>query len=70
MSNLIAKIIERINGGKIMMSLLFAQRIILEKTTFEKVPKKLKAQVAEILIEECGMPELVPIEYGGTLGAE
>ncbi len=49
-----------------MMALLFAQRVILGKTTFEEVPAKLKTQVAEILIDECGLPELVPAEYGGT----
>ena len=49
-----------------MMAMLFSQRVILEKCTFEQVPKKLKKQVAEILVEECGMPELVPAEYGGT----
>lgn len=49
-----------------MMAILFAQRVILGKTEFEKVPAKLKAQVATILIEECGLPELVPAEYGGT----
>lgn len=53
-----------------MMATLFAQRIILEKTTFEKVPAKLKQQVAEILIDECGLPELVPPEFGGTAGEE
>lgn len=50
-----------------MMAMLFAQRVILGKTEFNKVPAKLKAQVAEILIDECGLPELVPIEFGGTL---
>ena len=49
-----------------MMALLFAQRVILGKTEFSAVPAKLKAQVAEILIDECGMPELVPAEFGGT----
>lgn len=53
-----------------MMGMLFAQRVILEKCTFEQVPKKLKKQVAEILVEECGMPELVPAEYGGTKDVE
>ena len=48
------------------MSLLFAQRVILGKTEFDKVPNKLKPQVADILINECGLPELVPVEYGGT----
>lgn len=50
-----------------MMAMLFAQRVILGKTEFNKVPAKLKTQVAEILIDECGLPELVPIEFGGTL---
>ena len=48
------------------MALLFAQRVILGKTEFSEVPAKLKAQVAEILIDECGMPELVQAEFGGT----
>ena len=49
-----------------MMAMLFAQRVILGKTEFEKVPGKLKQQVADILINECGLPELVPAEFGGT----
>lgn len=49
-----------------MMGLLFATRVILGKTEFDKVPNKLKPQVADILINECGLPELVPAEYGGT----
>ena len=49
-----------------MMALLFAQRVILGKTEFNAVPAKLKAQVATILIEECGLPDLVPADYGGT----
>ena len=53
-------------GSKEMMAMLFAQRVILGKTEFEKVPAKLKAQVADILINECGLPELVPTEFGGT----
>lgn len=53
-------------GGTDMMAMLFAQRVILGKCEFEQVPAKLKAQVAEILIEECGLPELVPEEWGGT----
>lgn len=52
-----------------MMAMLFAQRVILGKCDFEKVPKKLQKQVAEILIDECGMPELVPAEFGGTKDA-
>ena len=53
----------------IMMAMLFAQRVILGKCEFEQVPKKLQKQVAEILIDECGVPELVPAEFGGTKGA-
>lgn len=53
-----------------MMSMLFCTRIVLGKSTFNDVPAKLKAQVAELLIEDCGLPELVPVEYGGTMGAE
>ena len=53
-------------GSKEMMAMLFAQRVILGKTEFDKVPNKLKQQVADILINECGLPELVPAEYGGT----
>lgn len=54
----------------IMMAMLFAQRVILGKCDFDKVPAKLKKQVSEILIDECGMPELVPAEYGGTKDVE
>ena len=53
-------------GEDEMMALLFSQRVILGKTEFSSVPAKLKAQVADILINECGLPELVPAEYGGT----
>lgn len=52
-----------------MMAMLFAQKIILEVITFAKVPAKLKQQVAKILIEECGLSELVPTEFGGTMPA-
>ena len=54
-------------GGEDMMAMLFAQRVILGKTEFVNVPAKLKAQVADILVNECGLPELVPAEYGGTM---
>lgn len=56
-------------GSTEMMAMLFAQRVILGKTEFDKVPAKLKSQVADILINECGLPELVPAEYGGTAEA-
>ena len=53
-------------GGADMMAMLFAQRVILGKIEFEAVPAKLKAQTADILINECGLSELVPEEWGGT----
>jgi hypothetical protein len=53
-------------GSTEMMAMLFAQRVILGKTEFNAVPAKLKKQVADILINECGLPELVPAEFGGT----
>ena len=66
MRKLINNIRERFERTVIKMAMLFAQRVILGKCEFEQVPKKLKKQVAEILIDECGMPELVPAEFGGT----
>lgn len=45
-----------------MMAMFFAQRVILGKTNFEDVPRALKTQVAEILVDS-GLPELVPDEY-------
>lgn len=66
MHELINKIKEKFERTVIMMAMLFAQRVILGKCEFEQVPKKLQKQVAEILIDECGMPELVPAEFGGT----
>ena len=53
-------------GGSDMMAMLFATRIILGKTEFAAVPAKLKQQVADILITECDLADLVPKEYGGT----
>ena len=52
-----------------MMAMLFAQRIILGKSTFADVPAKLKEGVAEVLLES-GLPELVPANYGGTAPVE
>lgn len=49
----------------LMMAMFFAQRVILGKNTFDEVPKALKPGCAEILLES-GLPELVPVEYGGT----
>lgn len=43
--------------GETMMAMLWAQNIILGKKTFADVPRLLKAQVREILIES-GVEEL------------
>ena len=70
MRKLISNIRERFERTVIMMAMLFSQRVILGKCEFEQVPRKLQKQVAAILIDECGMPELVPAEFGGTKDAE
>lgn len=58
-------IFRRLERLVVMMAMFFAQRVILGKTEFDAVPKALKKQVAEILIDS-GMPEMVPAEFGGT----
>lgn len=58
-------IFRRLERLVIMMAMFFSQRVILGKTEFDAVPKALKKQVAEILIDS-GLPELVPAEFGGT----
>ena len=58
-----------------MMAMLFAQKIVMEAVNpktkkawcFGDVPNKLKQGVSGILIDECGLPELVPAEFGGTM---
>ena len=65
-------------GDQEMMAMLYASKICMEainpKTKkpweFADVPPKLKQQVADILINECGLPELVPAEFGGAAKAE
>ena len=54
--------IKIILGDVLMMTMFFAQRVILGKTTFEDVPQALKQGCAEILIDS-GLPELVPEEF-------
>lgn len=44
--------------GDTMMAMLWAQKIILGKKTYAQVPRLLKDQVKEILIES-GMEELI-----------
>lgn len=56
LKSLLFKILYR--GDDLMMSLFFAQRVILGKTKFEDVPATLKQQVADILVDS-GLPELV-----------
>ncbi len=70
MRKLINNIRERFERVFSLIAMLFSQRVILGKSEFEQVPKKLQKQVAEILIDECGMPELVPAEFGGTKDVE
>lgn len=53
-----------------MMAMLFACRVVEDRTDFNQVPPKLKQQVADVLINDFGVPEIVPVEFGGTLGAE
>lgn len=43
--------------GEVMMAMLWAQQIILGKKTFAQVPRLLKDQVRELLIDS-GMEEL------------
>ena len=49
-----------------MMAMLFAVRILEERTKFDQVPRLLKQDVADILVNDFGMPELVPGEFGGS----
>lgn len=53
-----------------MMAMLFACRVVEGRTEFDQVPRMLKQQVADVLISDFGVPEIVPVEFGGTLGAE
>ncbi len=56
----------KLKGDREMMAMLFACRIVEGRSEFAKVPRLLKQQVADILINDFGMPELVPAESGGT----
>lgn len=44
--------------GELMMAMLWAQKIMLGKKTYDQVPRLLKDQVKEILIES-GLEELI-----------
>ena len=49
------------------MAMVYVVLIINQKKTFLQVPNTLKAQVADILVNDMELPELVPVEYGGTM---
>lgn len=63
-----------LKGDLVMMAMLYASKICMEAVNpktgkaweFADVPAKLRVQVAAVLIEDCGLPELVPVEFGGT----
>lgn len=55
-----------LKGDCVMMAMLFAIRVVEGRTEFSKVPAKLKQQVADIIINDFELPELVPVEFGGT----
>lgn len=69
MRNLITNLVLGIfmKGDYEMMAMLFACRVVEDRTPFEKVPAKLKQQVADIIINDFSLPEIIPVEYGGTL---
>lgn len=75
MRNLIANLalgiyFRLMKGEQEMMAMLFACRVVEERTPFEKVPAKLKQKVADIIINDFALPEIIPVEYGGTLSSE
>ena len=51
------------DGGKEMIAMLWAQQIMLGKKEYAQVPRLLKEQVQEILIDS-GMGELVTEQTG------
>ena len=75
MRNLIANLalgiyFKLMKGEQEMMAMLFACRVVEDRTPFEKVPAKLEQKVADIIINDFALPEIVPVEYGGTLSSE
>lgn len=65
MCNLLTNLMIMITGkdGKEMMAMLWAQQIMLGKKEYAQVPRLLKEQVQEILIDS-GMGELVTEQTG------
>ena len=75
MRDLIANLALRVyfilmKGEQEMMAMLFACRVVEGRTEFDKVPAKLEQKVADVSINDFGLPEIVPVEYGGTLSSE
>lgn len=75
MCDLIANLALRVyfilmKGEQEMMAMLFACRVVEGRTEFDKVPAKLKQKVADVIINDFGLPEIVPTEFGGTLSSE
>jgi hypothetical protein len=52
-----------------LMAMLFACRVVEGRTDFNAVPTKLKQQVADIIINDFALPDIVPAEFGGTAEA-
>lgn len=63
---LVITIFKFLQGDDLMMAMLFACRVVEGRTEFTKVPRLLKQQVADIIVNDFGLPELVPDEYKGT----
>lgn len=59
-------ILSKLKGMCEMMAMLFACRVVEGRTEFSAVPAKLKQAVADVIINDFGLPEIVPAEYGGT----
>ena len=66
MAGLAFRIFIKLKGDCEMMAMLLACRVVEERTNFSAVPRLLKQQVADIIINYFGMPELVTAEFGGT----
>ena len=65
---MICAIVHRKDGIMDMLKILFASKVLLGQMTFDEVPRLLKQGVADEIIQ-AGVPEIVPVEFGGTLGA-
>ncbi len=59
-------IFTKLKGDCEMVAMLFACRVVEERSRFNQIPRLLKQQVADIIVNDFGMPELVPSEFGGS----